>query len=154
MAAYPLEITIDNEGDPTNPRPLLYFGIEDDMADINYYEIKIGQGNNFKVLKEETNPFRLPSQAPGTQVIVVRALDQAGSFAEGTTEVKIESIFVPRVTVCPEVFVSGEEVLYLEGDALPNIRVIVFLEAPASTEIYTLNPSGGLPALALILNLK
>lgn len=125
---FPLEVFVDNEGDPTNPRPLLYLGIEDETAELNYYEIKIGQGDRFRVSEREANPFRLPLQAPGTQPITVRAVSQAGSFAEGAAEVKIESISVPQIIVCPGVFVPEEELLHLEGSALPNHKVMVFFE--------------------------
>ncbi len=42
-------IKVDNQGDLTNPQPLLYFGAKDDLSGIEYYEIKIGQIHNLRI---------------------------------------------------------------------------------------------------------
>jgi len=123
----PFEITIDNEGDPTNPAPLLYFQTKDDKSGINHYEVKIGDEEIIKVEKGKTIPFRLPLQLPGVYTIIVKAIDNAGNFTESKTELRIESIAVPKITVCPAVFKSGEEMLYTSGTALPNTKVIISL---------------------------
>jgi hypothetical protein len=125
---YPFEITVDNEGDPTNPQPLLYFEAKDDISGISHYEIRIGEGDTFRIFEVETNPFRLPPQSPGVHPIIVRAIDRAGNYTESTTEVNVESIPSPQITVCPKTFNSGEEILYLEGRALSNIQVMIFFK--------------------------
>lgn len=125
----PFEITIDNEGDPANPQPLLYFETKDDLSGISHYEIKIGTGDTFKVFEGESNPFRLPLQSPGTHKIIIKAIDKAGNYTESTTEVKIESILPPQITVCPNDYVAGEEVLHIEGTGLSNQKTIIFFEA-------------------------
>lgn len=123
----PFEIVVDNEGDPTNPRPLLYFDTEDEVSGISHYEIKIGEGDVFKVFEAKNNPFRMPYQAPGTHLIIIKAVDKAQNFIEKRAEAKIESIAVPEVTACPAAFVSGAESMYIEGTATPNSQVLVFL---------------------------
>ena len=125
---HPFEITIDNEGDPTNPGPLLYFEAKDDISGISHYEVRIGVGDVFSVVEVQTNPFRLPNQAPGTHSLTIRAVDRAGNKTLATSEVKVESILVPQMVLCPAIFLAGEEVLYIEGTALPNIKVIVFFK--------------------------
>lgn len=124
----PFEIVVDNEGDPTNPYPLLYFETKDDTSGISHYEIEIGKGDILRVFEAETNPFRMPYQAPGIRPVIVRAKDFAQNFTESKTEVKVESIPPPEITVCPSVFVSGEEIMYIEGTALPDCEVIVFFK--------------------------
>jgi len=122
---YPFEITVDNEGDSANPQPLLYFETGDEISGISYYELKIDEGDTFSLLSGQTTPFRLPYQTPGTYSILVRAIDGAGNYTEATRELKIESISVPQITVCPKNFISGEEILYIEGTALPNHIIII-----------------------------
>ena len=126
---YPFIITVDNEGDPANPQPLLYFETKDDISGISHYEIKIGVGGTFKILQAETNPLRLPHQAPGTHKILVRAIDMAGNSTEGATEIQVEPIEAPKITVCPDTFIAGEEVLHIEGTALPNHTIISFFKS-------------------------
>jgi len=126
---HPFEITVDNEGDPVNPQPLLYFETKDDTSGISHYEIKIGVGDTFKVIIAQSNPLRLPHQAPGIHKVLVKALDMAGNYTENVTQIKVESIEAPKITVCPETFVAGEEVLHIEGTALPNHTIISFFES-------------------------
>lgn len=125
---HPFEIILDNEGDPTNPVPLLYFETKDDQSGMSHYEIKIDDQDFFRVEKGKTTPFRMPLQPPGIHRVSVKAIDKAGNFIESSTEVRIESIPIPQITICPEVFRSGEEMLYVGGTALPNSKVIVSLE--------------------------
>jgi len=126
---HPFEITVDNEGDPVNPQPLLYFETKDDTSGISHYEIKIGVGDTFKVIIAQSNPLRLPHQAPGIHKVLVKAVDMAGNYTENVTQIKVESIEAPKITVCPETFVAGEEVLHVEGTALPNHTIISFFES-------------------------
>jgi uncharacterized membrane-anchored protein YhcB (DUF1043 family) len=128
LSPHPFEITIDNEGDATNPRPLLYFDAKDDTSGINHYEIKIGRGEVFSIVEVQSNPFRSPHQAPGTHSLEIRAVDKAGNKTLATSEMKVESIPVPEITVCQEVFLSGEEALFIQGSAQPNIEVLLFFE--------------------------
>lgn len=125
---HPFEITIDNEGDPTNPFPLLYFEAKDDLSGVSHYEIKIGKGEVFSLVEVQTNPFRLPYQSPGIHILEIKAVDGAGNKTLSTSEVKIESILTPDITVCQDTFISGEEILYIAGSTLPNTRVIVFFK--------------------------
>ncbi len=98
------------------------------MSGINYYQIEIGEENIIKVSSGEVDPFRMPLQTPGIRPIVVKAVDHAQNFIKSGIEVKIESIARPQITVCPGVFISGEEIMYIGGNALPDSQVIVFLE--------------------------
>lgn len=124
----PFDITIDNEEDPTNPTPLLYFQTTDDQSGISHYEVKIGEAEPIRVEKGKTTPFRLPLQMPGIFPLVVTAFDRAENFIDSKTELRIESIGVPKITICPRVFRSGDEMLYTGGTALPKTKVLVSLK--------------------------
>jgi len=124
----PFEITIDDGGDPTNPFPLLYFETKDNLSGISHYEVKIEEGDTFNLVKLHTNPFRAPYQAPGSHLVVVKAVDMAGNKRTTSAELRVESLPAPKITVCPDTFVSGEEILFVSGKSLPNAKVIVFLE--------------------------
>jgi hypothetical protein len=125
---YPFEIIVDNEGDQTNPQPLLYFETTDDISGISHYEMKIGEGDSFKISEGETTPYRLPLQAPGIHLVIVKAVDKAQNFTEESADVKVDSIGLPEFTVCPSVFHSGDEKMYLAGTATPDSQVLVFLK--------------------------
>jgi len=128
QSPHPFDITVDNEGDSTNPRPLLYFQAQDDTSGISHYEIKIGKGDIFSIVEVQTNPFHLPLQNPGTHSLEIKAVDRAGNKTLSISEVKIESIGVPEITVCQDVFLAGEELLLIEGSALPNVKILLFFK--------------------------
>jgi len=125
---HPFEVTVDNEGDPTNPNPLLYFETEDDTSGVKHYEIQIGDGDICPFFEGKADPFRLPHQDPGIRKIRVIALDYAQNRTEASTELIVESIGVPKITVCPGEFVSGEEMLYLAGTAPAKNDVLIFFK--------------------------
>ncbi|MFH1451001.1 MAG: hypothetical protein ABIF89_00100 [bacterium] len=125
---YPFEIIVDNGGDPTNPSPLLYFETRDDLSPMSHYEIKIEE-NAFTAKPGETMPWKIPFLAPGNYHVSVKAFDTAKNFAESSAEVKVSSIVAPKITICPKVFRSGEEILYLGGTGLTNSRIIIFFES-------------------------
>jgi len=124
----PFEVTVDNQGDPTNPRPFLYFETQDDLSGVSHYEIKIGQGNTFSLVRAETNPFHLPYQAPGSYDILVKAIDQAGNFGESSALLDIESIPIPEISVYSRIHTAGEEEFYIAGTAPANLTVMIFFK--------------------------
>lgn len=123
----PFEIIIDNQGDSTNPTPLLFFKTTDDISGISYYEAKIKE-EVFRVERGENFPWKTPILAPDTYQVQVKAIDRAGNFTESSAEFKIESIPVPEITTCPRSFRSGEEMLFVRGTALPNTDLIISFE--------------------------
>lgn len=124
----PFDITVDNQGDPTNPRPFLYFETTDDLSGISHYDMKIGEKDTLSLAMIETNPYHLPQQEPDNYKVSVKAIDQAGNSQESLTFLNIESIPSPEILVYPEIYVAGEELFYVSGTALPNLIVIISFE--------------------------
>ena len=74
-----------------NPRPTVVFDTTDSLSGVNYYKIKIGEGEFFPVAPEvvKSNPYTLPLQNPGKRSILVQAYDNAGNYAVATEEFTI-----------------------------------------------------------------
>ncbi|MFH1713813.1 MAG: hypothetical protein ABH876_01375 [Patescibacteria group bacterium] len=125
---YPLEIIIDNAGDSTNPRPNLYFETNDDASGISYYKFKIGEENFLDLMLAQINPFPLPFHSPGHYSVIVRAMDEAGNGVESKAMIDVKPIENPQITIWPEIYVSGEKMFYIEGTALPEVEITIFLK--------------------------
>jgi len=125
---YPFEIIIDNAGDSTNPQPNLYFETNDDTSGINYYKFKFGEGEFLNLMLAQINPFSLPSQQPGNYPIIVRAVDRAGNNVETKTVLDVKPIESPQLILWPQTYISGEETFYIEGTALPEVEITIFLK--------------------------
>ena len=125
---HPFSITIDNQGDPTNPQPNLYFETIDDISGISLFKLKIGEESFIDLTAAQINPFLLPLQRPGSHLVKVRAIDEAGNAAESRTVLNIEPIESPKIILWPKTYLAGEETFYVEGVALPNVNIILFLK--------------------------
>jgi gas vesicle protein len=125
---YPFKVIIDNAGDLTNPNPKLYFETKDDTSGINHYKLKIGETDFSDLMLAQVNPFSPPFQSPGQHPVVVRAVDGAGNIVEAKAVLDVEPIASPQITLSPAKYIAGEETLYLEGTALPEVEIIIFLK--------------------------
>ena len=125
---YPFEVIIDNAGDLTNPNPKLYFETKDDTSGINHYKVKIGETDFLDLALAQVNLFSIPFQNPGQHPVIVRAVDGAGNIVEAEAVLDVEPIESPQITLSPAKYIAGEETFYLEGTALPEVEIIIFLK--------------------------
>jgi len=122
----PFNISVDNQEDPTNPSPFLYFETKDELSGISHYEMKINQEDIFSLVIAEINPFSFSPHPPDSYQILVRAIDKAGNFEESLTSLDIESIPIPEISVYPKKYTAGTEAFYVSGTAPANLSVIIF----------------------------
>jgi len=123
----PFEIEVKME-DPTDPQPVLFFEAKDELSGIDYYEVTIGKGEPFQVRGiTKENPLKLPSQAPGKHLVVVRAFDKAGNFTDAKKEIEILPIETPQIKSCPKNIYPNSS-LILEGKSIKNAKIRVFLQ--------------------------
>jgi hypothetical protein len=119
---------IDNGGDLTNPQPALYIEAKDELSGISHYEIKIENGEFLTAVPSKASPFVLPLQSSGVKNIELIAFDRAGNTKSEKIQIEISSIEAPIITIAPDIYNSGEEILYIEGSAMPNTVVILYLK--------------------------
>ncbi len=124
----PFEIKIERENE-TDPQPILHFETTDETSGIEYYEVKIGEGESFPVNTEELkhNPYKMPLQAPGKYTTEVKAFDKAGNSTLAAGELIILPIEAPKITRIPKSIKIGDA-LTIEGEALPEITVRIFIQ--------------------------
>ena len=76
-------VTFPEGKETTNPQPVVHFDTVDMMSGIDYYVLKIGDGDFFTVADPvKHNPYKLPIQVPGTRTLLVRAFDKAGNYTD------------------------------------------------------------------------
>jgi hypothetical protein len=141
-----LRITVDNAGDPTNPNPNLYFEANDITSGIDRYRLKIGGDEFFDLLRAEVSPFSLSPQKPGQYPLLVRAIDKAGNAIETEELLNIEPIDTPLISLWPSKYIAGEQTFYIEGTALPEVGIIIFLggkDGKVTKEWLSLSDSEG-----------
>lgn len=116
-----------NETD--NPRPIILFSAKDTLSGIDYYKIKIGEGDFYDVAPEivKANPYTLPLQAPGKRIILVQAFDKAGNYTSASEEFIIKPIAPPVITDYSSKITKGETG-FIKGTAYPDATVVAWFE--------------------------
>ena len=126
----PFTIKFADGKETDNPRPTALFKTTDSLSSLDYYKIKIGEGDLFSVAPEiiKSNPYLLPSQAPGKRNILVQAFDQAGNYTVAIEEFVIKPLQEPVFTAYPKELENGS-VLTAKGESqYPNSQIIVGLQ--------------------------
>ena len=126
----PFRIKFVDGNKTENPKPAIVFDTTDSLSGINYYKIKIGEGEFFSVTPEimKMNPYTLPLQNPGKRNILIQAFDNAENYFVATEEFTIEPLQAPVFTDYPKELQSGQ-VLTVRGETkYPNSQVIIWLQ--------------------------
>ena len=125
----PFEIEVDNDGDPTNPTPILRFEAIDAISGIDFYEIRISDKELIKITPAElaARPFRTPFLKPGKYSVVIRAVDRAGNFTVSLKDFIVEAIKPPIIIEFPKKLQQGD-FLIIRGRSLPSYAVLVYIQ--------------------------
>jgi len=124
-----LDIRIDNEGDTTNPQPLLWFEAQDSLSGIDFYNIKIGEIYDLQITDNEIKDgfYKIPVCGPGEYSVIIRAVDKVGKYSSATESLNIEAIESPIITESPEEL-SITSLLIIKGKAVTDYTVALFIE--------------------------
>lgn len=129
----PFEIKIDNNGDPTNPVPLLYFNTTDKISGVAYYEVVINE-NEIKEIDPKTaeilkeNPYPVPLQGSGKHALVVKAFDAAGNVTEVKTNIIVQPLEPPAITDLPYRVRRGDFLVVKGASMYPGATVNFFVQ--------------------------
>jgi len=131
------KISIDNNGDETNPQPYLSFETKDALSGIDHYEIQIGDQPIIKVLPQEikNGKYQIPATAPNTYQLIIKAVDKAGNFTIATETLIIKSIKAPIITEYSKQLQPNEPIT-MKGTAFTSGTIEVFIRNEAK-EIFS-----------------
>ena len=112
-----------------NPKPTIAFNTTDDLSGLDYYKIKIGEGDFFSVAPEivKSNPYTLPLQNPGKRNILVQAFDKAGNYTTAVEEFEILPVKSPIITEYQEEL-KEEESLVIQGSTYSDSQTTIWLQ--------------------------
>ena len=112
-----------------NPRPSATFTAIDELSGIDYYRVKIGEGDFFTLSREgvRKTPFVLPVQTVGKRTLLVQAYDRAGNITTASEEFVIKPIVPPVITEYPRQLESGQA-LIVKGSSSSHGEVLLFVQ--------------------------
>jgi len=131
------KISIDNNGDETNPQPYLSFETKDALSGIDHYEIQMGDQPIIKVLPQEikNGKYQIPATAPNTYQLIIKAVDKADNFTIATETLIIKSIKAPIITEYSKQLQPNEPIT-MQGTAFTSGIIEVFIQNEAK-EIFS-----------------
>jgi hypothetical protein len=128
-----------------NPQPIILFNTTDELSGVAEYDVKVGDGELFaRAASADSNPYTLPMQEPGTHMVVVTAVDQAGNVATDEAVFRIEGIEAPVITQYEEELQYGDLVKF-RGVTYENADVELYVyegETLVTTEYTRSNTLG------------
>ncbi|MCX6794427.1 MAG: cohesin domain-containing protein [Candidatus Falkowbacteria bacterium] len=122
-------VKFPSQQNTNDPRPVVLFDTTDELSGIDYYEIKAGDGQAFKVTPGEivgSNPYVLPVQKPGQHSIIVKAVDKAGNSATASEIFSVTALDAPVLDYYPNDLTEGD-VLKVPGKTYPESNVTIFV---------------------------
>lgn len=122
------EVSIDNQGDETNPSPRLVFATKDLASGLDHYTITLGDDKTDVNMNEvSAGYYKTNVLAPGEYKANVIAFDKAGNTASTSVSFVVEPLKKPIITSIPET-ISKKDALTIQGTSFyPNVYVKVFL---------------------------
>ncbi|MDP2856283.1 MAG: hypothetical protein Q8N90_04220 [bacterium] len=124
------EIVLVSGSESDNPRPTITFETTDSLSGMDYYKIKIGDGDFMSKFLEEIakdNPYTLPVQAPGKHTLIVQAVDKAGNVTTVVQEFVVSALEPPIIEDYPKELNSGAP-LIIKGRTYPNANVNLWIQ--------------------------
>lgn len=126
--------------DLTDPQPILRFKTDDETSGLEYYEVKTGQKDPFRLTLQDvqSNPYKLQVLAPGKHSIEVKAFDKAGNYTSSFADIEILPLEQPTIAKFPK-RLGLDQNLTLEGKSFSEATIKVFIQQkgkkPATEEI-------------------
>lgn len=123
------KISIDNNGDETNPQPYLSFETKDALSGIDHYEIQIGDQPIIKVLPQEikNSKYQIPITTGGTYQLLIKALDKADNFTIATETLIIKLIKAPTIIEYSKQLQPNEPIT-IKGTAFTSGAIEIFIQ--------------------------
>ncbi|MFA5247989.1 MAG: hypothetical protein WC415_01950 [Patescibacteria group bacterium] len=123
-------VTFVDGKETDNPYPKILLRAVDASSGIDFYQIKIDDGEIITIPAEagESTTYTLPLQKLGEHSLTAQAFDRAGNYATATAEkFTIESILPPVFTDYSSAILNNE-ILIAKGMTYPNNSLIIWLQ--------------------------
>lgn len=117
-------LLVENDGDETNPSPIVRFDTKDVSSGIEYYDIKVDNVTE-KVSPESVKDgyYQLPILDPGKHDVLVTAFDRAANLSSSTVSFIITPLKTPIITSIPKQINKKEELIIQGTSFYPQVTI-------------------------------
>lgn len=137
----PFTLKVDDQGDPTNPTPLIRFNTTDVTSGLDLYRIILD--NNPQEIKASAHngAYQLPVQLPGEHILSIAAFDKAQNAASSSLKLFIEPLKAPVITEIPKLLTNKESLVIRGTSYYPEVTIKIYIASegkqPAEYESRT-----------------
>ncbi len=126
----PFDIQFSQGAETENPQPEVSFYTTDELSGVDYYRIRVGDGNPIdldasKVVKGK--PYVLPAQEAGKHTLYIRVFDKAGNIKTAVAEFAVTALAPPQITEYPNEL-RERDILAAKGKTFPESEVTIWLQ--------------------------
>ncbi len=121
-------VSVDDEGDKTNPTPRLSFQTSDATSGLEKYRFILdGEMKDMMADDYDKSPYVFPVLKPGLHKISVAATDRAGNTSSSTKEFIVEALKAPVITEMPGIIDKGDD-LPIQGTSFyPDATIRLYI---------------------------
>jgi len=121
-------ISIDDEGDSTNPSPRFVFSTSDKTSGLDFISINLNNQST-KINPNEISKgyYKPEALEPGEYNLEIVAVDQAGNKASSTKNFVVDPLKAPIITSVPKIYSNKDELIVRGTSFYPNVVVKVYI---------------------------
>ncbi len=121
------KIILDNQGDVTNPSPVIKFSTKDETSGLDHYKLTIDTEEKELNANDFKDFYKLDVLFPGDHRVNVAAFDKAGNAASSTLNFFIEPLKAPVITDIPKIISKRDELIVRGASFYPNVEVKIYI---------------------------
>ena len=122
------KVSVDDEGDKTNPTPKIVFKTTDKTSGLDHYNLRIGEQNlRLEASAMEQGFYRPAALAPGEYYLEAVAIDKAGNAASSSANFMVEPLKSPIITDIPKIIDRREDLIVRGTSFYPQVTVKLFI---------------------------
>lgn len=123
------DVMIDNEGDYTNPTPLLKFTSSDEVSGIDRYAL-ILDSEPMEVQFEDFagDMYRFKPLYPGEHEVNFVVYDKANNVASSSLKFNVEPLRPPIISDIPKVITTRDELIIRGTSFYPRVTIKIYID--------------------------
>lgn len=117
-----------------NPQAQLRVQARDGGSGIESYEITIDNNEAKTLVDDGSQIIKTGVLSPGLHTIIMKAKDKAGNYLTSSLDISIDEMVAPTIVQYTQRLPLGE-VLTIEGQSYPDVRVVFYIQKDGANPI-------------------
>lgn len=122
------QLTIEDNGDTSNPAPLLKIYSLDKTSGMEKFKLIMGAVSKELPNRDYTlEPYRLDKLLPGAYSVMINAYDKAGNMSTSSIEFVVDALRAPTITDLPKEMRVGDDLTIRGASFYPKSTITIYI---------------------------